>query len=246
MPTLYAMQQRTLPPRTELGLRLDPTTHEIAGVLPGSAADACGISEGDILVGINDTMVVNFEYAPGPAEGTILVGRTSASADSNAVLASAQAAGADLVLNILKPMDAGAPPPNAAAATLMRAPPTASRQQQPQGNGVWSGPFPSIKGQRRLPPQREPPPPSEPSPVRREAVPKAQQPDALAHYPWATAFEDGLGQVKNRYNLKTGSMLQPMVRLDGADKQLDSIRRKEIFAAEMRPGTATAAYALNR
>ena len=138
MPTLYAMQQRTLPPRTELGLRLDPTTHEIAGVLPGSAADACGISEGDILVGINDTMVVNFEYAPGPAEGTILVGRTSASADSNAVLASAQAAGADLVLNILKPMDAGARPPNAAAATLMRAPPTASRQQQPQGNGVWS------------------------------------------------------------------------------------------------------------
>ena len=110
---------------------------------------------------------------------------------------------------------------------------------------VYSGPFPSIKGQARpTQQQREPPSTHSLSPVH--ALQRAQdQQSALAHYPWATSFEDGQGQIKNRYNLPSGSMLQPMVHLDGAHKQLQSIRRKELFAAEMRPGTATACFSTN-
>ena len=275
---LYAMQQLTLPRGVPLGLRLDPTTHRIADVLPGSAAETVGISTGDVLVGLNGSMLTTFDYVPGPQDGTLMISKPIALADSNAAMANAQHTGTDLVLNLLTPHRdvaaatqdsfipaarfAGARPgwtfkagpqgvgyyrdESAAVPMTMRAAPTAAARRPPLPGEVYSGPFPSIKGQARpTQQQREPPSTHSLSPVH--ALQRAQdQQSALAHYPWATSFEDGQGQIKNRYNLPSGSMLQPMVHLDGAHKQLQSIRRKELFAAEMRPGTATASYALNR
>jgi len=106
--------------------------------------------------------------------------------------------------------------------------------------------LPTIKGQRQ-PLQQQPPQRQESPPVSQRSIspPRTQHGMSMAQamYPWATKFQDADGQVKNRYNMPNGATLQPLVAIQGS-QALDTIKRKEAFAATLRPGTS--GYAFDR
>lgn len=233
----YAVQQVLVPNEGPLGLRLDSSTHTITGTAPNGMAARHGIVAGDVLIGINEHTITNFQYAPGPSADTLEVAEIAACMDAMAVISTCSAD--HFTLHILKPMgDSELQPP---AATAGPAPPTAIRDAGAQQRGLMSGRLPTIKGQRPVAGQAEPP--RQLSPPRQTSEQAAQ---ALSHYPWATSFRDADGHTKNRYNMPNGTALSPLADLENTgNTQLDTIRRKEAFAATIRPGTSSYSHAIN-
>ena len=103
---LFAVQHLAIPKANEpLGLQLDPQTHVITQVHPGSLAQRHGVNAGDVLIGINETELTLFEYAPGPVEDTLHVKIDSIAASSDALAVVGQSQHAYLTLHLLKPID---------------------------------------------------------------------------------------------------------------------------------------------
>ena len=106
MARLFAVQHLAIPKANEpLGLQLDPQTHVITQVHPGSLAQRHGVNAGDVLIGINETGLTLFEYAPGPVEDTLHVKIDTIAASSDAMAVVGQLQQAYLTLHLLKPID---------------------------------------------------------------------------------------------------------------------------------------------
>jgi len=85
-----------------------------------------------------------------------------------------------------------------------------------------------------------PPETAESMPVEdREAAYAAANAEALRNYPWAKEFVTSTGEVKTMYNVKHGTVLQPLPQVSAS---LDATRRKEAFANPRSTGSGTYNY----
>jgi len=255
MSGVFHVAQHLIPRTESLGLCLDRSTHQITYVNPGSVAQAHGVTVGGVLVAVDTTTVTEFEYAPGPMEGTLVVNFDSVTATADASMLISSATSDHLTLHILTQLtqadmpqttvpSAGPPTSNPTAPPTQastRPKPSTATAHDPFGGAARAsleqGRLPTIKGQARQPLQQQAP---------QQAPHRPSQQDtamALAHYPWATKFQDADGHMKNRYNMPDGAVLQPMQSVQGSGA-VDAIKRKEAYAATMRPGTS--GYAFDR
>jgi len=186
------------------GIEVEAETHRVTSVWPGGIAYHAGIMAGDIIMAVDEAAVTDVPWEAGVEAGTFRIGAPSAVIPVTEVMAPGAP---EFNFKVLRPLEEAEGAPTAPAQDYETV------ESQP----VYEDPVPSFQ---------------EPSPG--EAGPStARDPYAEArfHYPWATEIRTQDGDVKTKYNMVRGTVLQP---LQTVTPSRETEQRKLAFAANGR------------